>query len=544
LSRAVSPQPRDVARSADRALLRTLAAGTAGVVGDAFFRALVRQLAVAFEADVAFAAEVVDDAGERARVIASWQPGAQLPEGREFALAGTPGELLHDEDVVVVADGACARFPHDAYARRHGLDAYFAVALRGSDGRRIGHLGVQASHPFQPGASEIDDLQLFAARAAAELERRRHQQALRARELEVVASRARVVQAADEERRRIGRDLHDGAQQRLVALGHLLALARRKAGALPADVDHLLDQAAEQSRLASAELRELARGLHPAGLSERGLRPALEALAAASPLDVRLGALPERRLPDPIELTLYYVVAESLTNAVKYARATSVRVDVDLHAAEVVASVADDGRGGARAGGGSGLLGLGDRLHALGGTLAVESPPGAGTVVSARIPLAPWRDAREPFLEFGHEGDGGLGERLIGEILAGRKTVTVSLHRECELEGGTPRIDTRLPVLDHLGRRRATVEVTKVAVMPFEEIDEVVVEAESAGMRTVEEWRELQRRFYEGCRDEIALVLGEPGWRLTQEEPMVICWVRLVDTGKDAQRATGGAAHA
>jgi uncharacterized protein YhfF len=147
-------------------------------------------------------------------------------------------------------------------------------------------------------------------------------------------------------------------------------------------------------------------------------------------------------------------------------------------------------------------------------------------------------------LEFGHEGDGGLGERLIGEILAGRKTVTVSLHRECELEGGTPRIGTRLPVLDHLGRRRATVEVTKVAVMPFEEIDEVVVEAESAGMRTVEEWRELQRRFYEGCRDEIALVLGEPGWRLTQEEPMVICWIRLVEAGKDAQPAAGGAGHA
>jgi signal transduction histidine kinase/uncharacterized protein YhfF len=512
--------------------LRTLAAGTAGVVGDAFFRALVRHLAVAFGAEVAFIAEVADEAGERARVIASWRPGVELPEGYEFALAGTPCELVYTDDVVIVSEGAVARFPQDAFVARYALDGYFGVTLAGSDGGRIGHIGVQAARRLEPTQAEIEDLQLFAARAAAELERRRHQQALRQRELEVVSSRARVVQAADDERRRIGRDLHDGAQQRLVALGHLLALARRKAGELPEDADALLDQAAEQARLASGELRHLARGLHPAGLTERGLGAALEALAAASPLDVRVGALPERRLPGPVELTLYYVVAESLTNAVKYAEAGRVRIDVELNASEVMATVADDGRGGASADGGSGLLGLGDRLHSLGGTLRVDSPAGSGTRISARIPLAPWRDAREPFLEFGHEGDDGLGERLIGEILAGRKTVTVSLHRECELEGGTPRIGARLPILDHTGRRRAVVEVTKVAVMPFDDIDEVVVEAESAGMSSVDEWRELQRRFYSGCRDEIALVLGEPGWRLTEEEPMVICWIRVVE-GRD-----------
>ena len=149
------------------------------------------------------------------------------------------------------------------------------------------------------------------------------------------------------------------------------------------------------------------------------------------------------------------------------------------------------------------------------------------------MPLAPWRDAREPFLEFGHDGDDGLGEHLIGEILAGRKTVTVSLMRECELEGGAPRIGQRLPVMDHHGHLRATVEVTRVAVMPFDEIDEAVVTAESAGARSVAEWRGQQRAFYDRCRDEIALLIGEPGWRLTEEEPMIICSIRLVPGDDD-----------
>jgi signal transduction histidine kinase/uncharacterized protein YhfF len=519
----------DLAAAGERDLLRTLAAGTAGVVGDAFFRALARHLAQAFDAEVAFVAELVDEARGRARIIASWRHGVELPEGLEFDLAGTPCELTATDDVAVLPTGAVARFPHDAFLAENGLEGYVAVTLRGSDGRRIGHVGVQSTRPLTPTPREIADLSVFAARAAAEIERRRHQAALRRREMEVVSSRSRVVQAADEERRRIGRNLHDGAQQRLVALGHLLTLARRRAGELPDDAARLFEQAADQVRLASDELRELARGLHPAGLSERGLGPALEGLAQASPLDVRLGPLPERRLPDPVELTVFYVVAEGLTNAVKYAQARSVRVGVELTATAVVAHVADDGRGGASPEDGTGLLGLGDRLRALGGTLEVESPLGAGTTLTASIPLAPWRDAREPFLEFGYEDDGGLGEELIGEILAGRKTVTISLQRESELEGGTPRIGQRLPVLDHHGRRHGTVEVTRVAVMPFGEIDEAVVEGESAGARSVEEWRELQRRFYEGCRDEIAMLLGEPGWRLTPDEPMVICWIRLVD---------------
>ncbi len=503
------------------------------MVGDAFFRSLVRHLAEAFDAEVAFVAEVVDADGERARILASWRHGVELPEGLEFELAGTPCELVEGADAVLLEDDATQRFPEDEFVARYGLRGYLAVALRGSDGRRLGHVGVQSAHALRATPRELEDLRIFASRASAELERRRHQLALRERELEVVASRSRVMQAADEERRRIGRDLHDGAQQRLVALGHLIGLARRKAGDLPDAAAELLDGAAEQAQLASGELRELARGLHPAGLSERGLRVALEALAARSPLEVRLAALPERRLPEPVELTIYYLVAEALTNAQKYAGAARVDIAVAQQATEAVATVRDDGRGGALPESGSGLLGLADRLHALGGTLDVDSPEGAGTMLTATVPLAPWRDAREPFLEFGHEGDDGLGEHLIGEILAGRKTVTVSLMRECELEGGAPRIGQQLPIMDHHGHRRAVVEVTRVAVMPFDEIDEAVVTAESAGARSVAEWRGQQRAFYDRCRDEIAMLIGEPGWRLTEEEPMIICSIRLVGDDDD-----------
>jgi uncharacterized protein YhfF len=114
-------------------------------------------------------------------------------------------------------------------------------------------------------------------------------------------------------------------------------------------------------------------------------------------------------------------------------------------------------------------------------------------------------------------------------VVSGRKTATVSLAREWDLEGGTPRIGQRLPVLDHHGVRRATVEVTRVAALPLALIGEDIVDATSAGTETVEEWRAEQRRFYDGCRDEIAVLLGQPGWRLSEDEPMVITWFALVD---------------
>ena len=129
-------------------------------------------------------------------------------------------------------------------------------------------------------------------------------------------------------------------------------------------------------------------------------------------MPLRIDALPEQRLPDPVEVTVYYLVAEALSNAVKHAGATEVRVDVHRRGPVLHAEVADDGAGGATAGPGSGLHGLTDRLEALGGRLEVESAPGAGTRLRASIPLAPWRDGREPFIEFGYEGDGGSGRAL------------------------------------------------------------------------------------------------------------------------------------
>jgi uncharacterized protein YhfF len=161
--------------------------------------------------------------------------------------------------------------------------------------------------------------------------------------------------------------------------------------------------------------------------------------------------------------------------------------------------------------------------------LEIESPAGAGTRLHASIPLAPWRDGREPFIEFGYDGDDGSGDRSIAQILDGSKTVSVSLAREWDLEGGPPKIGQRLPITDHHGNRRALVEVTRVAVLPFGQIDSAVVSAESAGTATVEEWMAGHRAFYAGCRDEIAVLLGEPGWRLTDAEPMVITSFRLVD---------------
>jgi uncharacterized protein YhfF len=191
--------------------------------------------------------------------------------------------------------------------------------------------------------------------------------------------------------------------------------------------------------------------------------------------------------------------------------------------------VLDDGVGGADPESGSGLRGLEDRVASLGGRLLVDSPPGQGTRLEARIPLAPWRTKREPFMEFGHVGDDGEGLRAIAQVLAGTKRATVSLAREWDLEGGPPRIGQLLPVIDADGRRHATVEVMRVTVLSFGELGDDVIEATGHGASDLETWRVRHQEFYDGCRDEIALLLGEPGWRLTDEEPIVVTFFRPVD---------------
>jgi signal transduction histidine kinase len=209
----------------------------------------------------------------------------------------------------------------------------------------------------------------------------------KAAEAELQASRARIVQAGDDARRRLERNLHDGAQQRLVAVSIAIRLAKAKAESDPKGAQELLASASDELALALEELRELARGIHPAILTDRGLGAALEALAGRSPVPVDL-APPEERLPGPVEAAAYYVVSEALANVAKYAQASLVRVSVAQRNGAAVVEVVDDGVGGADPAAGSGLRGLADRVEALGGRLHVESPPAAGTRVQAEIPVA------------------------------------------------------------------------------------------------------------------------------------------------------------
>ena len=203
---------------------------------------------------------------------------------------------------------------------------------------------------------------------------------------ELHASRARLVEAGDAARRKLERDLHDGAQSRLVALALLLRSARRRAEGDEA-LATLLDEAQEELQTSLGELRELARGIHPAVLTERGLEPALQALVSRAPLPVTLEAATSERLPGPVESAAYFVVSEALANVAKYAQATHASVEVRQVNGSVSVEVSDDGVGGADAANGSGLRGLEDRLAALDGTLWVESPAGRGTRLTAKIPV-------------------------------------------------------------------------------------------------------------------------------------------------------------
>jgi PAS domain S-box-containing protein len=205
---------------------------------------------------------------------------------------------------------------------------------------------------------------------------------------ELAASRLRIVEAGDTERRRLERNLHDGAQQRLVVLSLGLRHARAKLRSSPLEAEELLDTFGEELAAALRELRELAQGIHPAVLTQRGLGAALEALAARAPLAVELDVdLPER-VAEPIETAAYYAVSEALANVAKHADACSAAVTVACSGGRLVIEVSDDGVGGASAGRGSGLRGLCDRLEALDGELWIDSPPGGGTVVRAELPIA------------------------------------------------------------------------------------------------------------------------------------------------------------
>jgi signal transduction histidine kinase len=230
--------------------------------------------------------------------------------------------------------------------------------------------------------------QAEAAEARARLAEREREAAAR---IAVAEERSRIarriVEAGDAERRRLERDLHDGAQSRLVALAVKLRLARMKAEAEP-ELSKLLDESSAELQAGLDELRELARGIHPAVLTDRGLGAALEALASRSPVPVEITCEPQDGLPDAATTAVYFVASEALTNVAKYAHAQRATVAVRRVADKVVVEVSDDGVGGANLAGGSGLRGLSDRVSALDGRLEVRSPVGEGTRVRAEIPLA------------------------------------------------------------------------------------------------------------------------------------------------------------
>jgi signal transduction histidine kinase len=247
-------------------------------------------------------------------------------------------------------------------------------------------------------------------------------------------ARSRIIAAADAERRRIERDLHDGAQQRLVALALTLRMAEKRAAEGDPEAAELVRRAGAEAGHALTELRDLARGIHPAILTNRGLRAALDDLAARSTVPVEITATPAERLPEPVEAAAYFVVSECLANVSKHSRAQVAEVSVTVADGRVTVTVRDDGVGGAELGEGSGLQGLVDRVGAVDGKLTLHSPPGMGTRVAATIPVAvaPAAPAAEP--------EPGEGPRILPDAEAAqRQQVRVA------------RLRTRLAVLGGLG---------------------------------------------------------------------------------------------
>jgi signal transduction histidine kinase len=308
----------------------------------------------------------------RLRAVAGWFDGAFIAEPFEYDAEGTPCAVAIERGFVAFPDALAERFPRAKPAIEMGLESYLAICLRGADDTHLGHLAVLDAQPMEADDEDVAALKIFAARAAAELERRRQAAALE-------ASRARVIEAADAERQRIGRDLHDGAQQRFMAVANFLTAARKQVDA------PVLDLAAEELKAANAELRQLARGVFPVALVERGLCGAIETVAAGCSVPVTC-EVADVGVPERVALTAYFVVCEALTNVVRYSQAKSARVRVAMDDGVLLVEVSDDGIGGADPSSGTGLRGLEDRVQVLDGRLSVDSPPGGGTRVTARLP--------------------------------------------------------------------------------------------------------------------------------------------------------------
>jgi GAF domain-containing protein len=376
--------------AAEQAALRRVATLVArGVPPEEVFAAVVEEVWRLLPVEYAHLARYESDG--TLTIVAMWgSASGHFPAGSRWRLGGK------DIPTIVFETGRSARIdsfadasgPIGVAAREEGVGSAVGTPVI-VEGRLWGVMGTHSplDQPLPPDTeARLASFTELVATAIANAESR----------AELAASRARIVAAADQTRRRIERDLHDGIQQRLITLG---LEARAAQAAVP---PQLRDLERDLSRIAGGlasvfdELREISHGIHPAILSERGLEPALRALARRSAVPVELNLHAERRLPEPVEVAAYYVVSEALTNAVKHAHATVVHVELAVRDQTAQLAIHDDGIGGADPGHGSGLVGLSDRIAALGGTLQVTSPAGDGTTLLIEIPLQGHSTAESP----------------------------------------------------------------------------------------------------------------------------------------------------
>ena len=386
----------------EQAALRRVAVLVAqGASPDEVFASVTREAGRLLDVDRATMARYGPEGAET--VLAAWDnAGPTIPVGTQWSLGGRNAATMVFQtrqlariDDYDEASGAVAEA-----VREFGLRA--AVGVPVSVGGQLWGVMVVASRAGPLPAGTEARLAGFTELVGTAIANAEAQDAL-------TASRARIVATADATRRRIERDLHDGAQQRLVSLALNLRAAQETAPPGAGEHVHQLDEVAAGLDGVLQELREIARGLHPAILADGGLTPALKTLARRSVVPVHLDIQVGRRLPDPIEIAAYYTVAEALTNAAKHAGATAAEIGVSAGDRVLNVCVSDNGRGGADFSRGSGLVGLKDRAEALGGHLDLYSPPGAGTTLRATLPLSETSGPRMPPAAVGPAKDASRG---------------------------------------------------------------------------------------------------------------------------------------
>jgi signal transduction histidine kinase len=375
-------EEQEGSRRVETALRRVATLVAEGPPADELFMAVTAEVGQLLPVDFAIMGRY--EADETIRCLATWgSPVDRFPVGSRSSLAGRNlVTIVHETGLPARVDG----FEHASgrvgvAGRESGFRSTVGTPIV-VEGRLWGVMtaGSTRLEPRLPDNTEARLVQFteLLATAIANAESR----------AEIAASRARVVAAADETRRRIERDLHDGAQQRLVSLGLELRAAQAEVPPALGGLEGELANVAEGLASVQHELREFARGIHPAILGEGGLGPALKTLARRSAIPVQLEMRSEARLAERVEVAAYYIVSEALTNAAKHAHASVVNIEVEADDRDVRVWIRDDGAGGADPARGSGLLGLKDRVEALGGTIAIRSPIGAGTSLDVKLPLS------------------------------------------------------------------------------------------------------------------------------------------------------------